>query len=200
MHMDQKELWFMNSPCRRFFQKWCEFRIFKKHLKKNQIDLTDKVILDVGCGSGYSCELIMKEFEPKELFAFDIMPEEIELAKRRRLTANLFVADATDTKLPADKFDAVFVFGLLHHISGWERALAEMNRVLKNDGVLLLEEPNRTAVNGLERYLRIRTPKEASFDWPALVEGLKGTGFRVIENTMVYLWYFRSFMCLKLID
>jgi len=78
MKMDKKELRFMNSYFRQFFLKYYEFKVFKKFLKKNHIDLNKKVILDAGCGCGYSTELIIKEFQPEEIFAFDIAPNQIE--------------------------------------------------------------------------------------------------------------------------
>ncbi|MCK4794044.1 MAG: class I SAM-dependent methyltransferase [Desulfobacteraceae bacterium] len=96
--IDKKELRLVNTSLRGFFQRHYEFRTFKEYLRKNHIDLTNKVILDVG--SGYSSELIIQELQPKELFAFDIMPEEVELAKQRGLSANIFVGDVTDIKLP----------------------------------------------------------------------------------------------------
>ena len=69
--------------------------------------------LVAGCGSGYSIELITKELRPQELVAFDVMPEQIELARQRGLSANVFVGDATNIELPSNKFDAVFVFDIL---------------------------------------------------------------------------------------
>ena len=198
MEMDKKELRFMNSPIRQFFQKYYEFKLFKKYLKKNRINLTNKVILDAGCGSGYSSELIIKEFQSKELFAFDFMPEQIKVAKQRGLSANLFVGDVTDIKLPSEKFDAAFIFGILHHVPGWHRALKEINRVLKTGGVLLVEEPNKKALDDTERYLKICHPKESRFEWTEFINGLKEAGFGIVENKKIYMGHFRSFMCIKL--
>ena len=48
--IDSKELRVVNSVVREFCQKHYEFRAFKQYLKYNHIDLTGKVILDVGCG------------------------------------------------------------------------------------------------------------------------------------------------------
>jgi len=44
----------MNNPIRRWIQKHVEFNIFKKHLNNRCIDLEGGVIMDAGCGSGYS--------------------------------------------------------------------------------------------------------------------------------------------------
>ena len=49
----------MNNPIRRWIQKHVEFRLLKKkHLEKQCIDLGGGVIMDAGCGSGYSTELL----------------------------------------------------------------------------------------------------------------------------------------------
>jgi len=195
--IDKKELRLVNSAVRGFCQKHYEFRTFKVHLKKNHIDLTNKVILDAGCGSGYSSQLIMKEFQPKELFAFDILPEEVELAKRRGLAANLFVGDVTDIRLPSDKFDAVFIFDVLHHVPEWRAALREINRVLKSGGVLLVQEPHKKGLDSIERFFKIHHPEESRFEWPEFIEGLEESGFHVVERRKIYLGHFLSCMCIK---
>jgi ubiquinone/menaquinone biosynthesis C-methylase UbiE len=195
--IDSKELKVVNGVVRGFCQKHYEFRAFKQYLKDNHIDLTGKVILDVGCGSGYSSQLIMEEFQPKELFAFDVLPEEIELAKQRDLPANLFVGDATDILLPSEKFDAVFAFDVLHHVAEWRIALKEMNRVLKCGGVLLVHEPRKKALDNLERFLKIHHPMESRFEWPELSKGLIESGFRVVARRNLYLGNFQSCLCIK---
>jgi len=195
--IDRKELRLVNSAVRGFCQKHYEFRTFRGYLKKNSIDLTNKVILDAGCGAGYSSEMIIKEFQPKELFAFDILPEEVELARRRCISANLFVGDVTDIKLPSDKFDAVFVFDLLHHVPRWLAALREINRVLKSGAVFLIQEPHKKGLDNIERFFKIYHPKESRFEWPEFIEGLEDSGFRVVERRKIYLGHFQSCMCIK---
>lgn len=196
-YIDRKELNYVNCAARDFCQKHYEFRAFKQYLKKNHIDLINKTILDVGCGSGYSSLLIMEEFQPDELFAFDALPEEIELAKQRRVPANLFVGDVIHTMLPSKKFDAVFAFAVLHHVPEWRTALKEINRVLKYGGVLLLHEPRKKALDTLERFLNVHHPMESRFEWPELSEGLAVSGFRVVERRNLYLGTFQSCLCVK---
>lgn len=195
--IDRKELKIVNSVAREFCQKHYEFRAFKQYLRNNHIDLTNKAILDVGCGSGYSSQLIMEEFQPKELFAFDFLPEEIELAKQRGLPAKIFVGDAANILLPAERFDAVFAFDVIHHVAEWRIALKEMNRVLKCGGVLLVHEPRKKALDNLERFLKVHHPVESRFEWPELIKGLMESGFRVVERRNLYLGLFQSCLCIK---
>ncbi len=195
--IDRKELRLVNSAVRGFCLRHYEFRTFRKYLKKNHINLTNKVILDVGCGAGYSLEPIIEEFHPKELFAFDILAEEVKLAKQRGLSANLFVGDVTDIKLPSEKFDAVFIFDVLHHVPEWHAALKEINRVLKSGGVLLVQEPHKKGLDNIERFFKIYHPKESRFEWPEFIDGLEESGFRVVERRKIYLGHFQSCMCLK---
>ena len=195
--IDKKELKLVNSAVRKFFQRHYEFWTFKKYLKKNHVDLINKEILDVGCGSGYSTQLIMREFQPKELFAFDIIPEEVVLAKQRGLSANIFVGDVTDIRLTSEKFDAVFIFDVLHHVPEWRTALKEINRVLKRCGVLLVHEPSKKALDNVERFFKIHHPKESRFEWPEFIAGLEESGFRVVTSRKLYMGHFQSFMCVK---
>jgi ubiquinone/menaquinone biosynthesis C-methylase UbiE len=85
----------------------------------------------------------------------------------------------TEIELPDDAFDAVFIFGVLHHIPQWRKALCEMARVLKPGGVLLVEEPR------------------ARFDWPEFEQGIELAGFEILERSKVLIEGFQSYLCLK---
>lgn len=164
MKLSRPEFMAMNNPIRRWIQKTIEFRLFHRFLEKHKINLNGGVILDAGCGSGYSTKLIEAKYSPEELVAFDIMPEQIELAKKRCLQASFFVGDVTDIDSPSNKYDAVFAFGILHHVPQWKRGLREIYRVLKPNGVLLIEEINRRGVDFFEKYGHFSHPKESRFD------------------------------------
>jgi len=196
MKLSNLEFIVMNNPIRRWFQKRLELRVFKQHLNKYNIDLNDKVILDIGCGSGYSTELISKEFAPSRLFAFDYMPEQVELAKKRGVNSAFFVGDATEIDLDSNTFDAAFVFGVLHHIPGWKKAIREIARILKSDGVLLIEEPRECFINFAD-FLGFYHPKAARFSWQEFEKELELGGFKILTKKTFLVGTFRSYLCLN---
>jgi len=183
MGMGRIQLGVVNSRIRQLFQKYYELGVIKRHLDRNQIDLAGKTILDAGCGSGYSSEIILQEFQPKDLYAFDVAPEQIELVKGRELPLKAFVGDIAKANLAPDRFDAVFTFGVFHHVPDWHRALEEMNRVLKPKGVLLGGE--------------LTKEESVGFEWGKFVADVEKAGFQMVEDEGIYLGYFRSFMCIK---
>lgn len=197
MRLSRIEFVAMNNPVRRWIQKRIEFRLLNRFLGRHNINLTSGVILDAGCGSGYSTKLIGSRYSPRELVAFDIMSEQIELAKKRYKGARFFVGDVTEIDSPSDKYDAAFVFGILHHVPEWKRALREIHRVLKPGGVLLIEEVNKSGVDFAEKCLHFSHPKEAKFDWPQFVEELHVVGFDIIEDSKIIFSIFHAYLCMK---
>jgi len=179
MRLGKFEFLAMNNPLRRWIQKNVEFKIFKHQLKKAGIDLNGKVIMDGGCGSGYGTEIIVNEFHPSRIVAFDFMPEQIALAKKRNLKVDFAVGDLTKIDAANGTFDAVFIFGVLHHIPEWAKALSQTSRVLKPGGVLLVEEPKHR------------------FDWNDFESGIKQAGFEIMDMKKRFIWDFHLYLCRK---
>ena len=197
MKLNKVEFLAMNNPIRRLIQRNIEFTIFDGFLRRHKIELKNGTILDAGCGSGYSTRLISKQYDPKELIAFDFMPEQIRVAQKKDPQGNYFVGDITDNKLPSNKFDAAFVFGILHHVPDWEKAIQELYRVLSNGGVLLIEEVNDEGVAFVDKYCRFHHPDEANFKWQEFSKILIASGFIIEDETKIVWDYFRSFLCIK---
>lgn len=178
---DKTEQVVMNSRIREGFMKYYEFPILRKFLQNHHIRLTNQSVLDAGCGCGYSTHLINHTFHPSKLVAFDIVPEQIQLAAKRNRQATVFVGDITHLDLPDASFDAVFTLGILHHLDDPTAGLREINRLLKPHGVLLGSEPR--SLHG--------------FIWEAFTTDLAATGLQLLDSQKIYFSFFVNFMCQK---
>ena len=196
-YLEQK---LMTSPFKKLMFSAFELNIFKHLMKSFNIDLTDKSILEVGCGAGYGIEQIYKSFKPKEYFAFDINQKMTLLSaakvRKKNIPVNVFLGDVKEIKLPSNRFDAVFVFTVLHHVEGWPSALKEINRVLKTKGLLMINEINNRSLNWFERYLKVYHPKKAHFTWEMFTRGLNAADFMILRE-FKFLKDLGFFLCIK---
>jgi ubiquinone/menaquinone biosynthesis C-methylase UbiE len=129
----------VNNPFRVLEQRW-EIR----RLKRLQPLAPGFVALEVGCGRGVGAGLILKEFRPAWIHALDVDIGMVRKAKGH-LSAHgemtsVLVGDAACLPVKTGSVDAVFGFGVLHHIADWRAALAEIARVLKRRGIYFFEE------------------------------------------------------------
>ena len=107
-------------------------------------DVRGKTVLDLGCGSGE--ELIPLIHRGANAIGIDISPELITIARRRLdeagLSAPVHVGSAYETELSDASVDVVFCMSLIHHLD-LPRVKAEMQRVLRPGGFIVLKEPIR---------------------------------------------------------
>lgn len=114
-----------------------------------------KRVLDVGCGNGYV--LSKYSLEGAEAHGVDITPTGIELCRRRfdlsGLKGSFLEADAEGLPFDNETFDCVCSMGVLHHIPNTEKGIAELRRVLKKGGRLIVMFYHRNSA-----YYRISMP------------------------------------------
>ncbi len=102
--------------------------------------LDDARVLIDGCGLGMYASQIRRRFTP-HVEAFDIEADRINHA--RIDTPHAVIAAAENIPYPDDHFDTVLSHEVLEHVSSDQQAVAEMVRVLKVGGRIVLFCPNR---------------------------------------------------------
>lgn len=112
-------------------------------LKLKEYSLTAQTILECGCGSAGVLETIWQK--GKNYYGIDIAPLGIKLAKERlknKPNIKLSVSNVENLPFRNNSFDLVYAVAVLEHLSSAEKAINEMVRVTKKDGILLLTSPN----------------------------------------------------------
>lgn len=194
--MDNLEKIFVNSPLRRLMERYLEFDALRKMLESNHIRLSGSTILEAGCGSGYGLKLLHEAFEPRGLYGFDILPDEVRMARQRKIPAIISVDSVVRTKFPPSMFDAVFEFTVLHHIPQWRQAMKEIYRILRPRGVFLGSDLDRETTDFFEKTTGVKHPKDAQFEWPEFIHELHNAGFEVLEKKLI-LGRLGLFLCRK---
>jgi len=106
--------------------------------------VADKVVLDVACGEGYGSAMLSQS--AASVTGVDISAEAVRhAANTYHLHNNLRYQEGSVTALPfADAaFDVVVSFETIEHLAEQEEMLAEIRRVLRPDGIVVISSPNR---------------------------------------------------------
>jgi ubiquinone/menaquinone biosynthesis C-methylase UbiE len=123
---------------------------------KYAVELAGKnngVILDVGCGSGY----ILERLSADHKYGIDLSLNNITKAKKNLAgKKNIFLERADAQNLPFNDsfFDCVVSSEVIEHVPNPEKVLAEIFRVLKADGRMVITVPNDHIVNACKNIFR----------------------------------------------
>lgn len=181
MMLNRVERWAMNNPARAAHQHSREAAWFRQ---LSGGGLQGQHVLEVGCGRGVGVEVLLDRLGARQVTAFDLDPAQVDRARRRlhdRPSVSLSTGDATQIDASDDSFDAVVVFGILHHVPAWRIAVAEIARVLQPGGQLLFEEVPRHVLETWVMRTFTEHPRDDRFEAAEFAEelqrhGLHGSG------------------------
>lgn len=100
------------------------------------------LILDVGAGPCWISEWLQRlHFRTVSV---DIAEAMLRIGQKRLAPGSwLLSGDMAAVPLRSNSVDGIVCYGALHHVPDWPAALAEFYRVLRPDGVLVLQEPGK---------------------------------------------------------
>lgn len=119
--------------------------VFGAHIGRYKTALPfieNKIVLDIACGSGYGTKLISAR--AKKVYGVDVDKNAINYAKANYLADNIVYKQASGLSIPLEdnSIDVVVSYETIEHIANYKKFLAEIKRVLKPEGVLILSTPN----------------------------------------------------------
>ncbi|MEN9569588.1 MAG: hypothetical protein RL172_819 [Bacteroidota bacterium] len=123
-------------------------------LQEHETSVSQLQVLDVGCGDGATELFMLRHFPQWKVQGIDVSKKSIDAALAKGLSNAAFtVYNGTDMPFDDNRFDVVFVAGVLHHVSFnlHKQLVNEIRRVLKPGGRLYLFEHN--PLNPFTRYL-----------------------------------------------
>ncbi|WP_228708378.1 class I SAM-dependent methyltransferase [Amycolatopsis keratiniphila] len=141
--MNKAETALVNPPPRRWLQRVYETQVL---LRFGGRVPPGSQAMEIGCGSGYGTQLVLEGFGAASVDAVDLDSAMIRRAGRRLAgygdRVRLAQGSATDLRAALDAedggYDAVFDFGIIHHIPDWRAAIAEVARGLASGRRVLL--------------------------------------------------------------
>ena len=142
-----------------FLFKWIETQLVFR-----QVGISaDAVGLELGCGNGFQSMLLAsrcRELVSTDLLEADPHTHTVGLDRARRLlqqcgvrNVRLAAARAEALPFPDGQFDFVFSSSVLEHVSDRPKALEEMARVLKPEGLMIVAVP--THISSLCAFLHL---------------------------------------------
>jgi len=189
MRMNWLEKALMDGPSKRWMQWHYEAPLFAKlgGLAAGQR------VLDVGCGNGVGIEIALARFGAEQVDGLDIDDSQLVRARKRLAKVlrsspgagvpqdrvRLLVGDVCEIPAPDGAYDAVFNYLVLHHVIDWQRALAEIHRVLKPGGLFYFEETPGSSLSSWPARVLLDHPKENRFEVDAFTEAVQRQGFGV---------------------
>lgn len=180
MKLNNLEFLLMNNPIRAYVQENYELPILRKMISLDKFES----ILEIGCGSGNGTKIIKKYFNPRRITAIDLDEKMIKIAKEKNNDANInfTVGDASKLNFPDKEFDAVFDFGIIHHIPNWKECISELKRVLRLNGELIIEELSLDTFSGFPGVIwksLLAHPYKQMFTTEEFVQHLNNVGFSI---------------------
>lgn len=112
------------------------------------LKFTDRVcgkVLDIGCFSGFVTKKIIDQ-GGKEVIGMDRWEEAMQLARNKGIQTVYGDLDNSDLAFPDNYFDCVIAADVFNSIFDPDAAMAEISRVLKPKGKLIITVPNLTSI------------------------------------------------------
>ena len=158
---------------------------YRRYLDKRcaRLPKTPGRLLDVGCATG---DFLARAREHGWQVQGVEPGEAAAEAARQQYGLDVFTGDLAQAHFPYGGFDAVTLWDVLEHVTDPRAELAEIHRILRADGLLLIELPNLRSFDAVlfgPYWIGLDMPRHLHIFPPAALDALlEQTGFRVVSR------------------
>ncbi len=138
-------------------EKFLSFSIGKRQEKCLElIELNHQFIIDLGCYTGLFCEALQKKYPEKNIIAGDYDDNNLKIARfiYPHISHLFKKINVYQINYDKDYFDCVIFQDVIEHLEGAANAIKEINRVLKQDGVLIITTPSPYYYKDLVNFVK----------------------------------------------
>lgn len=129
-----------------YYQEGVKNNLLQRFWHKNKLEkvmaaisIAPQEILDVGCASGWFLSQLSHEFPKAKCYGIDIYREAIDYGKRIYPHIEFKISDAHKIPYRDKTFDLIVCAEVLEHVDDPMSVLVEIKRVLKNNGIAVIE-------------------------------------------------------------
>ena len=142
-------------------------------------DLTGKRVLDVGCGKGRFARVLLDRFPRSAIAGFDLAE-----AMLRCVPAGIHRCAGSMTAMPfrGESFDCAYATESLEHAVDIDAAVAELCRVVKPGGRIVIIDKN------IEQWGRLKTPEWEKWFGRQQLESLLSKHCRRVSSRPISYW------------
>ena len=119
------------------------FESVEKLVSESELARRKKVkAVEIGCGEGFSTQRLRKMLPSNiSLQASEFVADLVPKAQKRNPDVPIIEESIYETTYPDNTFDLIFLLEVLEHLDYPDKALAELARIIKPDGYLVLGVP-----------------------------------------------------------
>ncbi|XP_015791747.1 juvenile hormone acid O-methyltransferase-like [Tetranychus urticae] len=139
-----------------------------KRLEKDFKNVSPKVIVDIGCGTGNITQMIYSSFPDSRIIGFDCSEKMIEFAREKYSTSNLnfncgnICAEweelSVNLDIEAESVDVVTSTFCLHWVTNTAKAMENINKMLKPGGKCYLLMFSWSSILPLQEQITYQEP------------------------------------------
>ncbi len=169
---------------------------YRYHLLRDEVSKVVKFtgrsqgkVLDIGCGTGDRLDV----FRNNGFESYGVETSDSAGYAKEHLKLNVIKGDLLSAKFPEAFFDIVTLYSVLEHTHNPDEVIKEIHRILKKDGFLIIQVPNKDSLQYKlfkKRWAAFDVPRDLYyFNIHTLSSLLKKAGFKVMKIDHFMNWW-----------